>query len=277
MPDPDAVSTHYARVGLIETIRSALETLGRSTASVTLDDLAPVDEFHMGGREATEQLVGQLGLAADDRVLDVGCGLGGAARVVAARHGCRVTGIDLTAGYVEAGTALCRWTGLDRRIDLHHGSALAMPFADARFDAAYMMHVGMNVADKAALCAEVRRVLRAGATFGLYDVTRTGEGDLVYPLPWADAAENSVVATPAAYRATLEEAGFEVLRERDRRDFALDFFARMRARAEAAGGAPPLGIHLLMGDGARAKVENMVASLAAGRIAPIEIIARVAA
>ena len=134
----------------------------------------------------------------EQHVLDVGCGLGGAARFTASRYGCRVAGIDLTPEYVETATVLCGWVGLDSRISLHQGSALAMPFADRVFDRAYMLHIlGMNIEDKAKLCSEVSRVLQLNSLFGIYDVMRTGDGELRYPVPWATTAASSAVAKPS--------------------------------------------------------------------------------
>src|SRR5215468_3038613 len=189
MPTQDDVSGHYTHGSLIEAISSALATIGKTADTVTVDDLAPVDENHIGGRRATEELLGQLGLSAQSHVLDVGCGLGGAARFVASRYGSRVTGIDLTSEYIRAGNTLCRWVGLDKHIPLRQGSALAMPFPAGQFDCAYMLHVGMNIEDKEKLAAEVARVLRAGGVFGIYDVMRTAPGDLAYPVPWAATAD----------------------------------------------------------------------------------------
>jgi len=274
MTDTREVAAHYARDSLLAAIERGIVAMGRNPAELTVDDLAPVDEFHIGGREATDALIGQLAPAADQHLLDVGCGLGGASRYVAARFGTRVSGLDLTVDYVETGQALSRWLGLDDRVALHHGSALAMPFADASFDAAYMLHVGMNIADKAALCAEVARVLRPGGRFAIYDVMRTGDDDLVYPVPWAMTAATSAVAPVAEYRAVLAAAGFELEAERDRRAFALDFFQRVRARAAKMDGPPPLGLHLVMGERAGERVANMAANVEAGRIAPVELIAR---
>jgi ubiquinone/menaquinone biosynthesis C-methylase UbiE len=207
-------------------------------------------------------------------ILGVGCGLGGAARFVASRYGNRVTGIDLTAEYVEAGNALCKWVGLDQRISLHQGSALAMPFAKGSFDGAYMLHVGMNIEDKAKLASEVARVLRPRSSFGIYDVMRTGPGDLAYPVPWATTADVSAVAEPERYKNALQEAGFTVIAERNRRDFALAFFTNLRAKIAAAGGPPPLGLHVLMGKNTPEKVQNVIDNICDGRIAPVELIAR---
>ena len=241
MPDQSEVSGHYTHGDLVAAIRKGIESLGKQVGSVTVDDLAPVDEFHIGGRQASEDFLGQL---------------------------------ELTPEYVETGKTVCDWLGLDGRVSLHQGSALELPFADGSFDRAYMLHVGMNISDKARLCTEVGRVLKGGGVFGVYDVMQTGEGELTFPVPWATTASSSAVAPPAVYREALQKAGFTVTAERNRRDFALEFFDRLRARTAAAGGPPPLGLHILMGRNTPDKVQNMIANIAGGRIAPVEIIAR---
>jgi len=274
MADPRDVAAHYAQDSLLAAIERAVAALGKRPGDLHIDDLAAVDEFHIGGREATDALFAQLAPDSGSHLLDVGCGLGGASRYVATRFGARVTGVDLMAGFIEAGQAMSAWLGLADRVTLQQGSALALPFAESRFDAAYMMHVGMNIADKAALCAEIARVLRPGGRFAIYDIMQTDEADLVYPVPWATTAAASAIAPPEVCRTALEAAGFAVEVERNRRAFALDFFRRVRARAAQSDGPPPLGLHLVMGPSAAEKVANMAANVAAGRIAPVELIAR---
>ncbi len=268
------VADHYARGGLEAVILAGLAAAGKDQAHLTVDDLAAVDEFHIGGRPATEALVAQLELVAGMKLLDIGSGLGGASRFLAARHGCEVTGIDLTADYVAVARMLAQRVGLAGRVRYIEGSALSLPFPDASFDGAVMLHVGMNIADKAALFRGVRRVLRPGGFFAIYDVMAEGDGALAFPVPWATEAAASFVEPLAAYRAGLAEAGFSVTGTRSRRDVAIEFFARMRATA--SGGPPPLGLHLVMGEAAGAKVANMIANVERGLIAPVEIIARVA-
>ena len=274
MPVQQDISTHYTHGDLVAAIRDGIEKLGKTIDNVTVDDLAPVDEFHIGGRQASEHFLDQLNLTPEKHVLDVGCGLGGPARFAASRYRCRVDGIDLTPEYVETGQAICKWVGLADRISLHQGSALAMPFADGAFDGAYMLHVGMNIEDKATLCMEVGRVLRPGALFGIYDVMKSGDGEIKFPVPWATTAASSAVASPAQYRDALQAAGFTVIAELNRRDFAATFFEQLRAKTMAAGGPPPLGLHVLMGRNAPDKIQNMIQSIANGLIAPVELIAR---
>lgn len=272
--DRSAVSDHYARRDLVAAIRDGLLEMGKTTATITIDDLASVDEFHIGGRTATEELLAQLQLSADDRLIDIGCGLGGAARLVVTRYNCRVTGFDLTRDFVEAGNTLCQWIGVGDRVSLHHASALSIPEPDGAFSGGYMLHVGMNIADKGALFAEAARLLRAGARFGIYDVMRMADGELGYPLPWASDAESNAIARPEQYRAALQSAGFEILAERSRRDFALAYFSEQRAKVAAGETPATLGLHTLMGARRPAQVRNMFEAVSSGRIAPVEMIVR---
>lgn len=268
------VADHYTHGTLLDAIRAGVEAIGKTPETITIDDLAPIDEFHIGGRVASTEFLDQLGLSDQSHVLDIGCGLGGPARFAASRYGSTVTGIDLTAEFVQTGQVLCQWLGLDNSIELVEGSALAMPFDNSGFDAAYMMHVGMNIADKESLFGEVARVLKPGTTFGIYDVMQTAEDEISFPVPWAETPATSALASLDQYKTALGKAGFEITAQRNRRDFALAFFTELAAKANAAAGPPPLGTHTLMGESRAAKVKNMTDNIAAGRIAPVELIAR---
>lgn len=274
MSNDKAVSEHYLHGDLLKAIQTAIAELGKTVDSVTIEDLAPVDEFHIGGRLATENFLGQFNFSEQDHILDVGCGLGGASRFVANKYHNQVTGIDLTSEYIETGNALCAWVKLDKHITLQQGSALSMPFKDETFDGGYMMHVGMNIEDKAQLFAEIYRVLRPGAAFGVYDIMRNKDGKLAYPVPWATESSTSRLATPGQYKRALGDAGFEVSTENNRRDFALDFFKALRAKTEANGGPAPLGLHILMKESTAVKIKNMIDNISADYIAPVEIISK---
>jgi ubiquinone/menaquinone biosynthesis C-methylase UbiE len=269
------VARHYTHGALERTILEALAADGKDVEALAPSDLSGADEFHLGWRAATTELGRNLGLGTGMHVLDVGSGIGGPARHFADVHGCRVTGIDLTEEFVEVANALTRRCGLAGLVSFRQGSALALPFEDAGFDAATLIHVGMNIEDKATLFAEVRRVLRPGAPFGVYDILRTGEGAIPYPMPWAETAATSFVETAGTYRRLLAAAGFEVEREEDRRGLALALGREMRENA-ARHGAPPLGLHVLMGPATPQRLGNVMASLERGLIAPVEFIARAA-
>ena len=271
-----SVADHYGRPSLERAILDAATASGKDIDRLVPSDLSPVDEFHVGGRDATIEFARELGTARGSHLLDIGSGIGGPSRFFAQEYGCRVSGIDLTEEYVRVATSLAHRVGLGDMVEYRVASATALPFAPRTFDGAYMLHVGMNVQDKASVFASVRRVLRTGAVFGIYNVMRDRDGELRFPLPWASTAALSFVDTAANYRTLLEEAGFTIVKQRNRRDFAVQFFQQMRARA-AESGPPPLGLQLLMGADSQLKIANMMGNLEAGLVSPTEIIARVPA
>lgn len=267
------VARHYARGSLEREIFDALAAAGKNLNHLVPADLSPVDEFHIGGRQATVDFATELGFKPGMLLLDIGAGLGGASRHFAYEHNCRVTGIDITADYVHLAKTLARHAGLESEVAYLHASALDLPFAPASFDGAYMLHTGMNIREKSRLFQQVRRVLKPGALFGIYDVMlETGDAALSFPLPWAATPGASFVETPATYRRLLEGAGFALRNERNRRAFAVDFFRQLRARAAQAGEPPRLGLNLLMGESAPQKIANMIDNLERGLIAPVEMI-----
>jgi len=273
MPDLNLVRNHYTHGHLLDAIRDGVARLGKTVGQVSVGDLSSIDEFHIGGRVATEAFLDQLDITAAHHVLDVGCGLGGSSRFAAHKYGCHVTGVDLTPEYIETGKTLCEWVGLSDRVRLHVEDATRLPHPDDAFDRAYLLHVGMNIADKAALASQLHRVVRPGGRVGIYDVMQMNDGPLEFPVPWATQPDASCVASPQVYCAALEAAGFHIVAQRNRRDFALEFFEQLQAKVAAAGGPPPLGIHILMGDTARVKLKNMIENIARNRVAPVEIVA----
>ena len=267
------VATHYTHGTLLQAILDAVKQMGKDPARLRAMDLSTGDEFHLGGLPATAALAKDLGLAPGMHVLDVGSGVGGPARYFAEAHTCRATGIDLTEEFVQVAAELTRRCGLADRVTFHQGSALDLPFDAGSFDAATLIHVGMNVSDKAKLFEEVRRVLKPDSLFCVYEVMIAGEGDLPYPMPWAQSTETSFVEAPETYRRLLGAAGFKIEREENRRTFVLDLAREMRAKVEKDG-LPALNPHVLIGPAARERLGNVMATLERGTIAPVEMIAR---
>lgn len=267
------VARHYTRGDLGAVILDALERAGKDIDNLSLEDLAPIDEFHIRGREATMELGRGLGLQSAMRVLDVGSGIGGPARHLAAAHGCRITGIDLTEEFCRTAAMLAERVGLGGRVDYRQANALAMPFADAAFDAAYTQHVAMNIGDKAALYGEIARVLKAGGRFAIYDILQGAGGEVIFPVPWAREPATSFLAAPEELRGLLEKAGFEVIDWRDTTTEGRAWFeARQRHIAEQ--GPPKLGLHILLGPIFAEMTQNQVRNLAEDRIALVEAICR---
>jgi ubiquinone/menaquinone biosynthesis C-methylase UbiE len=267
------IAEHYGRGRLEELILAAVAREGKDPENLTAGDLAAADEFHFGGLEATQELAKQMELRAGLRLLDVGSGIGGPARYFAAEHGCRIMGIDVTEEFVRVAGSLTRRTKLDGLAEFRQGSAFDLPFERDSFDRAYMIHVGMNIADKAGVFREVRRVLKEAGLFTIFDMVRRGEGAIRYPVPWALSEDTSLVGTAEEYCDGLRKGGFEIVQERGRAAFAIEFTERMMARM-AQGGPPALGLHLLMGEKAPVMIRNVLAMMKEGVLEPVEFFAR---
>ncbi len=209
------VENHYTSHDLGEVILNALRGMGKDVEQLTPDDLAPVDEFHGGQRPATIRLAELLGLTGTERVLDVGSGLGGPSRFLAWRYGVHVSGVDLTAEFVEVARMLTRRTGLDGMVDYRQGDALDLPFADASFDVVWSQNAAMNIADRDRLYREMQRVLKPGGRLALQEVAAGPGGAPHFPVQWAREPSISFLYSAAETRAKLEAAGFRVVTWQD--------------------------------------------------------------
>ena len=223
------VTGYYSRGDLLDRLNAALREDGVDPVHPSVDTLAPYDQFHGRGLEATVEIANQLEIGATDHLLDVGSGIGGPARYFAHRFGCKVTCIDLTAEFCDVARELTRQLGFEESVKFELGNALAMPFADQSFDGAYSMNVSMNIADKAGLYREIHRVLKPGAWLMLSEISKGPGGELDYPAPWANSADTSFLSTPDETRHGLANAGFEIVDLHSTRGKALAFGARSRA------------------------------------------------
>ncbi len=270
-----AIGEHYGRAGLEESILSGLVALGLDSEKIRPEDIAQVDELHVGGADSARALARAVGLIAGSRILDVGSGLGGPARLYAREFGAIVDGIDVTPRFVSTATSLTSRSGLANSVKFTLGSALEMPFGDAEFDAATMIHVGMNIRDKSTLFREVARVLKRGAKFALFDFMVIGEGSPNYPLPWADTVDTSFLAKPDDYVTFLENAGFVIDSRLSWLQYALDGPEAPNPSVQAAE-PPPLGLHLVLGPNVPMRMKNVDAAMTEGILAPIEIVSHTA-
>jgi SAM-dependent methyltransferase len=268
------ISAHYTRGDLLSRLEAALAEDGADPRRPSLEALAPYDQFHGRGLEATEEMAAQVRAAPGHHLLDIGSGIGGPARLFAGRFGCRVTGIDLTAEFCEVARHVTRLVGLEDRVAFELGNALAMPFGDATFDGAYSMNVTMNIADKGAFYREACRVLKPGAWLLLSEVVRGEGAEPDYPMPWAATADSSFLSTLEETRSGIEACGFEVAILRSTMEEARAFSARSRAVVERGGKPPHRAVMLIHGESARRIMANSTRALMEGRVVPIEVVAR---
>jgi ubiquinone/menaquinone biosynthesis C-methylase UbiE len=268
------ITSHYTRGDLLQRLNAALAEDGIDPSRPTLAALAPYDQFHGRGLEATAEIAALVQPGPADHLLDIGSGIGGPARHFAAHFGCRVSGIDLTPEFCDVARHLSHLLGLAHKTGFHVGDALAMPFADASFDGAYSMNVSMNIADKAAFYREIRRVLKPGAWLALSEIALGHGAELDFPTPWAGSAASSFLCTPEETRQGLGEAGFDVLRLHSTLEQAREFGARSRAMVERGEKPTHRAVMLIHGDKAKLAMANIARGLSDGRVVPIEVLAR---
>lgn len=273
MDDPHAIAGHWATGDVYARVVSALEKAGKPLAGLTVEDLAPVDHFHARGFPATVDLADRLTIHPGDQVLDIGCGIGGPARYIAKRFRCRVSGIDITPAFIDAGRKLTALVGLQDQVTLEQGDAQRLPYADASFDGAYAQHVTMNIPDRRGFFAETARVLKPGAWFALTEHGLGPSGAPHYPLPWSDDGTGAWLVPPAETRALLEEAGFTGIELEDTGEKYLAAYKKVLALSEQ-GALPPLGVHILLGANAQEKTRNAARNIEEGRTHPVQVICR---
>jgi sarcosine/dimethylglycine N-methyltransferase len=268
------VAQHYGSAGIAERILAALRAVQGAEAPVTPDALAPADHFHGGGLATTQELVAILQPQTGERLLDIGSGIGGPARWIANKFGVHVTGVDLTPQFCAAAEELNRATGLVDRVRIINGSALNLPVPDGEFHRAYSQNVIMNIDDKPRFYREAFRALRPGGVFAIANACAGPAGEPYYPQMWAATTATSFLATPEETRRDMQEAGFAIVAFRDTTAGRLPTQARQSQQLER-GAAPPLGIHMLMGqDVVREAMKSSARSLADGRIVMIEALLR---
>ncbi len=271
MENQQLVHEQYGAVSLQDRVNDALWRAGLGTVTLTWSDLVPLDQFHVRGLAATRQLAEALSIQPGSHVVDVGCGLGGPARFLAATYACRVTGIDLTQPFIDVATTLTERCGLTQSVTFRRADALALPFAESSFDDAWTQHVAMNIVDRKTFYAEIYRVLKPGGRLAIYDVLAGDGRPLIFPVPWARRSKLSFLLTSAEMKDLLGETGFQELSWVDKTADSLAWLAELKSRVQ---NKRPLGIDVVMGDHFPEMAENLGRNLQAGRLRLVQAVVR---
>ena len=270
--DTAHIHGYYSPNDLYNKIVDGLNRLGKDLSKITLDDLQPVDEFHIRGDAATQELIELAEFTPDMHILDVGCGIGGSTRRLSHATGCRVTGIDLSNEYIDAAQRLTQLLKMQERVRFHACSALELHFEDNCFDGVWSLQMNMNVEDKHGWLNEIYRVLKPGGRAIFYEVCGHKSTHLHFPVPWAQDSSMSFLVPPESFRTIMESAGFEIAVWNDKTDLAQEAFANAR---EPVGepNLPVLGVYLLVGSDIQTKAYNLRRNLDEECVSLIESVA----
>lgn len=269
-----AIRDHYRQADLEDAVRNFFDRSDRKAGDYS--DTETFDEFHIRGRTATRELALLAELKEGMRVLDLGCGIGGPARMLAAEFGCVVTGVDLVDEYCRAASMITNRAGLSHMIEFRQGDMTDLDFADASFDAAWTLHTIMNIEDKPKLFDSVFRILKPGGRFALYEICAGAVSPPYFPVPWASDADMSFLLEPKALRRALAAAGFIEDQWQDVSSASIKWFHSIAAarkqsdmpegeHKEGAKEKQP-GISLLLGKTAAEKSRNVFRNLSEDRI-----------
>ena len=265
MIDTLKVVEHYSPQNLVERLQLALTETGFENGSVPIEKLAMLDQFHALGLQATTELAALCNISSITKVLDVGSGLGGPSRYLAKTFNCHVTGVDLSPEFVEASRYLTTRTGLDSNVQYAVANAVKMPFEDETFDLAWTQHVAMNIEDRAALYTEIKRVLKPGSKFAIFDIMQGEGGEITYPMPWAATKETSFLLGFEEMKDVLLKTGFEIIHWKDKTAEALAWMTQQTSQANLQTSLPPLSLPAIMGKEFMIAGANIVPNLKEGR------------
>lgn len=255
------VEQHYTSLSLFDKITGLFQKQG--IERITLKHLSMLDQFHLRGAAASMELAREAELIEKDHVLDVGCGIGGPARMLANNYGCTVTGIDITQEFVNTATRLSQLTGMDDKTRFVCGDALALPFPDNTFDAVWTQHVQMNVEDKKKFYGEIHRVLKKEGSLIFHDIFCNHPGSLKYPVPWASSEKISHLISTSQLHQLLTSLGFYIRQTRDQTDAAIGFLSENN---EPVTDTIPFSPQILMGENGREKLSNLLQNFREGKL-----------
>ena len=261
----NSVIHQYTRENIYETIVKRLHEQGVEKNKITREHISSVDEFHIKGAEVSLEMAKEAELSKELKVLDVGCGIGGPARMIADVFGCSVTGVDLTNEFIRTASLLSQLVGLSGKTEFMTADATELPFEDNIFDVVWTQHAQMNIEEKEKLYSEIHRVLKREGRFIYYDIFSSENEDLKFPLPWADDSSISFLIELNDFGRLMKETGFKELLRKERTSDSIDFFETVFENNKKEG-SPKIGLNIFMTEQTSLKLSNLLNNLSENKL-----------
>lgn len=265
----DLVRKHYATSNVFKSVLDALILSGKDINNINIKDLSPVDQFHIRGLKASQELASLCGINEKMKVLDIGCGLGGTARFIALEFGCHVLGVDISEEYCNAASKLSELVGLSSLTEFKSGDAVDLLIDDAKFDLVWSEHVQVNVENKKKYYSEIYRVLKTGGQLAIHEVFQEKPLEIYYPVPWADDESINFISTKSEFENVIKEFGFRIKYMEDKTVVSANWFMKAAEKVKNQE-PPPLSLQILMGKNWKEKFINMAKNLSDKRIMVIQ-------
>ena len=267
------IENFWTRGDIFSRVHQAMSDAGLINKKLNIEDLFPIDQYHARGIAATVDLGKRMPIKKNQRILDIGCGLGGPARYYANEYECIITGIDITPSFIEIGNEFNKITSMSNKVELKIGNGEILDFENETFDGAYSQHVTMNISNREKFFTEAFRVLKKDGFFAFTEHGLGQEGDPIFPLPWADSSEMSFLLPPQKTISILKDTGFSDIKIIETADKYISGYEKL-IKLKTENKNPVLGIHVIGGDSMNERSTNSMKSIKENRTLPFEIVCK---
>ena len=273
MINSKSIENFWTRGDIFSRVHQAMSEAGLINKELNIEDLFPIDQYHARGIAATVDLGKRMPISKNQKIIDIGCGLGGPARYYAKEFKCFITGIDITPSFIEIGNEFNKLTSMSDNIQLLVGNGEILDFKNETFDGAYSQHVTMNISDRKKFFSEAFRVLKKDSFFAFTEHGLGPEGNPIFPLPWADSSEMSFLLPPETTISILKDIGFSDIKIIETADKYISGYEKLIG-LKSANKKPILGIHVIGGESMNERSTNSMQSIKENRTLPFEIVCK---
>ncbi len=273
MINSKSIENFWTRGDIFTRVHQAMTEAGLINKELNIEDLFPIDQYHARGIAATIDLGKRMPISKNQKILDIGCGLGGPARYYAKEFKCFITGIDITPSFIEIGNEFNKLTSMSNNVHLLVGNGEILDFKNETFDGAYSQHVTMNISDRKKFFSEAFRVLKKGSFFAFTEHGLGPEGDPIFPLPWANSSEMSFLLPPETTISILKDVGFSDIKIIETADKYISSYEKLIG-LKPKNKKPILGIHVIGGNSMNERSTNSMQSIKDNRTLPFEIVCK---